>query len=53
MSRKITNRLFELLDEGVLDPQFLIACCLNYMSESDIEDMARINEMLPDEDGVE
>lgn len=56
MARKITNKLLEMLDEGLLDKDQVILACLKYMSEDDVADMAEANEFLPsdedeDEDG--
>lgn len=48
-TRKVTNQLLELIEEGVLDPQTVVEACLSYMSEADVADMARSNELLPDE----
>lgn len=48
MTRQITNRLLELVEEGVLNKDTLIMACLKYMSEDDVADMAHINELLPD-----
>lgn len=47
--RKVTSRLFELMDEGALDPRAVAEACLVYMSEADVADMARTNELY-DED---
>ena len=41
MSRLATNKLLELIEEGVLDKDAVISGCLNYMSEDDINDMFR------------
>ena len=49
-TRKVTNQLLEMLDEGALDPRALAEVCLIYMSEADVADMARGFELLPDED---
>lgn len=51
-TRKVTNQLLELIEEGVLDPQTVVEACLNYMSESDVVDMAHSNELInePEED---
>ena len=46
MSRETTNRLLEMVDEGVLDARTLALACLKYMSEDDVEDMAVANEFL-------
>ena len=41
MSRLATNKLLELVEEGVLDKDQVISGCLNYMSEDDVNDMFR------------
>ena len=48
--RGITNKLHEHMDEGILDPRAVADAALAYMSESDVADMARSNELIPDED---
>ena len=51
--RKVTSRLFELMDEGALDPRAVAEACLVYMSEADVADMARTNELYEDEEDDE
>jgi len=53
VTRKVTNKLLELIDEGVLDPQMVIKACLCYMSEDDVADMAHTNELLEEEEEEE
>ena len=48
MSRETTNRLLEMVDEGALDARTLALACLKYMSEDDVEDMAKANEFVAD-----
>jgi hypothetical protein len=36
----MTNKLLEMMDEGVLDPRLLAESALRYMSEDDVADMA-------------
>ena len=43
MTREATNRLLEMLDEGMLDKDLVIMACLKYMSEDDVADMAQFN----------
>jgi hypothetical protein len=40
-TRPATDRIFELVEEGVLDKDQVISGCLNYMSEDDVNDMFR------------
>ena len=44
--RRVTNRLVELMDEGMLSPEQLALMCLQYMSEDDVADMAQQNELM-------
>jgi hypothetical protein len=53
MSRETTNKLLEMVDEGLLDARTLALACLKYMSEDEVEDMARANEFLEDEEEEE
>ena len=53
MSREITNKLLEMVDEGLLDARTLALACLKYMPEDDVEDMAVINEFIADPNDYE
>ena len=46
-TRKTTNLLLDLIEEGVLDPTEVVVACLKYMSEAEVKDMAEYNGMLP------
>ena len=48
-SRRTTNKLLELCEEGALDTYQVLLAALSYMSESDVADMAESNEFLEDE----
>ena len=50
MTRKCTIALLEMMDDGVMDPKTVAEMCLAYMSEDDVEDMMRSNDLLLDED---
>jgi hypothetical protein len=52
-TRKITNQLLELIENGVLDPQVVLEACLSYMSEADVADMAYSNELIEEEEEEE
>ena len=52
-TRKVTNQLLELIENGVLDPQIVLEACLSYMSEADVADMAHVNELLDYKDDDE
>ena len=51
--REATERILELVEEGLLDKDTVIMACLKYMSEDDVADMARINEFFLYEDEEE
>ena len=51
--REATNRILELVEEGMLDRDTVIMACLKYMSEDDVADMAHANEFFLDEDEEE
>lgn len=48
--RKYTNMVMDMMDEGVMSPKAIADMCLAYMSEADVEDMCRDNDLLPEED---
>ena len=50
MTRKITNLLLEMVEEGILDKDTLITACLKYMSEDDVADMAHCNDFIVEEE---
>lgn len=45
MTRKYTNHLLELMDEGILDPKTVAQMALIYMSEDDVADMCQHNDL--------
>lgn len=53
MSREKTRELLDAIEEGVLDRDAVILAAVNYMSEDDVADMCRSNELLPDDDDEE
>jgi hypothetical protein len=46
-TREYTCMLHDLMDEGTLDPRSVAEMCLVYMSEDDVKDMCRNNDILP------
>lgn len=46
--RKTTERLLEMIEGGTLSKDILIMACLKWMSEDDVEAMAKANEFLED-----
>lgn len=53
MAREYTNKLLEMLDEGILDKDMVIMACVKYMSEDDVRDMMHANEFLIEEEEEE
>lgn len=49
-SRSITNKLLELVEEGVLDAEVVLRAALLHMSEADVAEMAEAEELIPEED---
>jgi hypothetical protein len=46
MSREYTNKLLEMVEDGIVDKDYVILACLCYMSESEVEDMMRANDLI-------
>ena len=45
-----TDRLLEMLAEGLLDKDNFILACLNWMTDRDVGEMAEANEFFPQDD---
>jgi hypothetical protein len=50
MSRKITEKLLEAIEEGMLNRDTVIMACVKYMSEDDVSNMCHINEIYFDDE---
>ena len=50
ISRQVTDKLWADLDDGLIDPFNFARACLNWMSESDVAEMASSNDLFVDED---
>ena len=48
--RDVTNKILEMIDKGLLDARTVALACMKYMSEDDVEDMAKANEFLEEEE---
>lgn len=46
MSRQFTNKLYDMVDNGLLDKDTVITACLKYMSEDDVKDMMEMNSFI-------
>lgn len=45
-TRHHTNKLLEMIEDGLLDRDTVIMACVKYMSESDVADMMHDNEFI-------
>ena len=52
-SRENTNKLLELVDEGVLDPIQVLTAALNWHSDREVGEMAEANEFILNNDEEE
>ncbi|NBT80056.1 MAG: hypothetical protein EBT04_16750 [Betaproteobacteria bacterium] len=50
MPRKNTNYLLELIDSGLLSAEDVVTMALQYMSEDEVTDMMRDNDILVEDD---
>ena len=50
MVRKTTNRLIELAEDGVVSWEDIARTALNWLSEDDVDQMARVNEFIPEDE---
>ena len=48
--REATDKILEMVEEGILDKDMVIMSCLKYMSEDDVADMAHCNEFFLNEE---
>jgi hypothetical protein len=48
--RKNTNRLLEMVENEEIDKYTVILMCVKYMSEDDVTDMMRRNEILEEDE---
>jgi hypothetical protein len=48
--RQATNKLIDMMDEGLISAEMVAEMCLAYMSEDDVADMMRSNDILDEDD---
>ena len=53
VSRKVTCKLLDMMDEGAIDSRTLVEMCLSWMSESDVAEMAARNDLFESEEAEE
>ena len=51
MTRECTTRLLDMMDEGWVTAKTVAEMCLAYMSEDDVADMMRSNDIIDEDDG--
>jgi hypothetical protein len=50
--RQNTNTLLELVEEGILDPVWVVTACLKWMSDKQVGEMAEANGFFPKENDL-
>ena len=53
ISRKATNRLLDMVNDGGLDPMMALQMCLDWMSEAEVAQMMDSNDLLEDADDAD
>lgn len=48
--REATNKILEMVDEGLLNPRDVLLMALKWMSEDEVKSMAEANELFKEED---
>ena len=46
MTREYTSKLLDAIEQGLLSPQAVVEMALTYMSEDEVHDMMRVNDLL-------
>lgn len=49
--RTQTNRLLEMMDQGLISAEAVAEMALAYMSEADVADMMQANDIIDEDDG--
>ena len=44
-TRKTTNKILEMIDQSILDPKNVVLMCLKWMSEDEVAEMVKANEL--------
>jgi hypothetical protein len=48
--RKNTNKLLDMVEEGLIDKYTVILMCVKWMSEDDVTEMMRANELFEEDE---
>ena len=49
-TREATNKVLEMVDEGLLNPRDVLLMALKWMSEDDVKSMAEANELFKEDE---
>ena len=47
--REYTCRLLEMVEEGLITADDALMACVKFMSEDEVKEMMRLNELMPEE----
>ena len=50
MGREITNKILEKVEAGELHPYTVVQALINYLSEDEVRECARLNELITDDE---
>ncbi len=48
--RETSNKVLEMVDEGLLNPRDVLVMALKWMSEDDVKEMCKANEIFPEDE---
>lgn len=49
-ARETTNKILEMIDESILNPRDVVLMCLKWMSEDEVTEMAKANELFEEKE---
>ena len=52
-TREATNKVLEMVDNGILNPRDVLLMALKWMSEDDVKEMAEANELFKEDEDEE
>lgn len=52
-TRPETNRLIDMMDEGMIDARAVADMCLSWLSEHDVAEMMKANDLVEQDEDVE
>lgn len=52
-TREATNKVLEMVDNGILNPRDVLLMALKWMSEDDVKEMAEVNELFKEDEDEE